>query len=113
MFEPKDIKRMSRRDLLELLVLQSKKIDDLTEQLNQANELLASKQIMLTKAGSIAEAALKLNKIFEVAQATADQYLDNIKRIENEKKKEKSEKKTEKRKKSNTRKKKIKKTIES
>ena len=29
--------------------------------------------------GSIAEAALKLNGIFEVAQKAADQYLENVK----------------------------------
>ena len=84
MFEAKNIKKMSRKDLLELLVLQSKKIDELQEKLNKANDLLASKQIMISEAGSIAEASLKLNKIFELAQQAADQYLDNIKRIEEE-----------------------------
>lgn len=35
----------------------------------------------LAKAGSIAEASLEINKIFEVAQKTADQYLENIYRL--------------------------------
>lgn len=84
MFEQKDIKKMSRRDLLELLVLQSKKNDELQEKLNKANELLTSKKIIISEAGSIAEASLKLNKIFEIAQAAADQYLENIKTMEKE-----------------------------
>ena len=33
---------------------------------------------MEQEAGSIAEASLKLNKVFEAAQQAADQYLENI-----------------------------------
>ena len=92
MFNSKSLKRMSRKDLLEILVLQSKKIDKLTKELNQTRELLKSKQIMISESGSIAEASLKLNKIFEIAQLAANQYLDNIKRIEQEHYKESCEK---------------------
>ena len=42
-------------------------------------EWQSSKRIELEEAGSIAEAALRLNGIFEVAQQAADQYLYNIK----------------------------------
>ena len=79
MFKQTGTKRMSRKDLLELLVIQSKKIDDLEEKLKKTNELLEDKRIIIKESGSIAEAALKLNKIFEIAQTTADQYLDSIK----------------------------------
>lgn len=41
-------------------------------------EWLASRRIELEDAGSIAEAALRLNGIFEVAQQAAEQYLYNI-----------------------------------
>lgn len=77
----KKTKRMSRKDLLELLVLQSKKIDTLQEELKKANKLLHDKQIIIAESGSIAEASLKLNKVFEVAQNAANQYLDSIKKI--------------------------------
>ena len=90
MTKTNDVKKMSKKDLLQLLVMQSKKIDELEEELTQANKLLESKQIMISEAGSIAEASLKLNKIFELAQEAADQYLENIKQL-NEKKKEKLE----------------------
>lgn len=79
------LKKMSKKDLLELLVLQSKKIDKLTNELKETKELLLSKEIIIKESGSIAEASLKLNKIFEDAQLAADQYLENIKRIEQEK----------------------------
>jgi len=84
MYTQNDLKRMSRRDLLEILVLQSKKIDKLQDELNKVRELLETKQIMIDEVGSIAEASLKLNKVFECAQEAADQYLENIKRLEEE-----------------------------
>lgn len=79
MWRTKEEKRMSKKELLELLVLQSQKIDELQEELNKTKEQLQDKQITISESGSIAEAALKLNKVFEVAQASADQYLKNIK----------------------------------
>lgn len=80
------MKRMSRKNLLEILVLQSKRIDELQEELNKTKIALEDKKIMINEAGSIAEATVRLNKIFEVAQQTADQYLDSVKRIVNENK---------------------------
>jgi len=113
MNESKDIKKMSRRDLLEVLVLQSKKIDELQEELNKTSELLNTKQIMISEAGNIAEASLKLNKIFEVAQTSAEQYLESIKAIEEKQEKlrlELENKLKKKKKKKSTKKKKTDKT---
>ena len=78
----KDLKKMSRKDLLQVLLLQSKKIDKLETKLKIANELLESKKIAIENVGSIAEASLKLNKVFEAAQLAADQYLENIKMLQ-------------------------------
>ena len=49
---------------------------------------------MLNEAGNIAEAALKINKVMEAAQAAADQYLQNIAQLE-ERYKAKSEETTQ------------------
>ena len=87
MVNQKEIRKMSRRDLLEILVLQSQKIDELEEELKETKELLESKQIMISETGSIAEASLKLNKVFETAQQAADQYLENIIKIQKEQEK--------------------------
>lgn len=117
MYKQKDLKKMSRRDLLEILVLQSKKIDSLEEELDKVNEQLSSKRISIEEVGSIAEASLKLNKVFETAQQAADQYLENIKKIEEEslkikeqleKDKNKNKKKSNDKKKSKQSKKKVK-----
>ena len=74
--------KLSKKDLLEILVLQSKKIDELEKKLEEKEGQLISKGILIENAGSIAEAALQINKVFEVAQAAADQYLENIKNLE-------------------------------
>lgn len=54
------------------------RIAELTKEIE---EMKASKEIELNEAGSIAEAALRLNGIFEAAQQAADQYLMNVRRL--------------------------------
>lgn len=44
-------------------------------------DMKTSREIELTEAGSIAEAALRLNGIFETAQRCADQYLSNVRKL--------------------------------
>ena len=74
----KDLKKLNRQELLEVLLAQSKKIDRLQAQLKETKEKLAEKELMISEAGSIAEASLVLNNIFADAQKAADQYLENI-----------------------------------
>lgn len=80
MFKKNKKKSMNKKELLEVLVLQSKKIEELEGELKKTQELLDSKMILINEAGSIAEASLKLNKVFEVAQEAANQYLENVKK---------------------------------
>lgn len=116
----KELRRLKRRDLLQMLLVQceeterlqkelddtrtelealqegyerlKKKLDVKDERLNQKDakiaelkstveEIRESCVIELEEAGSIAEAALRLNGIFETAQRCAEQYLMNVKRI--------------------------------
>lgn len=74
----KDLKKMSRAELLEIMVAQGKEIDRLKAELEDVKGQLEDKKIRIEESGSIAEAALKLNGIFEAAQKAADQYLENI-----------------------------------
>ena len=76
-----DLKKLNRAELLELLVEQSKKIDQLQAQLDEANRKLADRQIEIDKAGSIAEASLRLSGVFQAAEEAAEQYLENIRRL--------------------------------
>ena len=53
---------------------------DLTEFFESVptEEQLRDRQLTEMQAGNIAEAAIRLNNVFESAQAAADQYLENI-----------------------------------
>lgn len=78
MSKENSLKKMKRKDLLEILLLQNKKINELEIELNKAKELLTKREIVISEAGSIAEASLKLNGVFEVAQRAADDYLKSV-----------------------------------
>lgn len=106
----KELRRLSRRDLLRILIEQMKETEKSKQELEETlvrleeleegyerlrkrldqkdlriHELVdtleaerTKRAIELKEAGSIAEAALRLNGIFEAAQKAADQYLYNI-----------------------------------
>ena len=76
----KELKKLSRAELLEMLLAQSKEKQRLEEELAEARKKLEDREIRIAESGSLAEAALKLNGVFEAAQAAADQYLENIRK---------------------------------
>ncbi len=53
-------------------------------QLGKMKSRLDDRQIAIDKAGSIAEAAMQLNGVFEAAQNAAAQYLENIRKLVSE-----------------------------
>jgi len=73
----KDLKRLSRADLLEMLIDQSKELQQVREKLQQAEAELEKREIAISNAGSIAEASLMLNGVFEAAQAACKEYVEN------------------------------------
>lgn len=76
----KELLKLKKSELLEIMLAQSKEIDSLRAQLEEANAKLRSKKIAIKESGSIAEAALNLTKVFEEAQKAADLYVENVKR---------------------------------
>lgn len=74
----RELKKLSRRDLLEMLLALSKENEELRQKLVQAEEQLNSRNIMIENSGSLAEAALRLNGVFEAAQAACEQYVENM-----------------------------------
>lgn len=116
----KELRRLKRRELLKMLLVQCRETERLQKETDEANAALAdlteryerligklnvkderlnqkdaqiaalkgtieemkmNRVIELEEAGSIAEAALRLNGIFEAAQQAADQYLMNVRRL--------------------------------
>ena len=78
----KELRHLSRSELLQMLISQMKENQQLRAQLADADEKLRSRRIAISKTGSIAEASLQLNGVFEAAQAAAAQYLENIRMLD-------------------------------
>lgn len=81
----KEFKKLGRTELLELLIAQTKENQALQEEIEslkaQAQELqsqLDSRKLMIENAGSLAEACLQINGIFDAAQKASEEYLENI-----------------------------------
>ena len=81
----KELRKLKRTDLLEILIEQSKEVESLKKRIGELEAELADRRLLIYKSGSIAEAALKLNGVFEAAEAAAQEYLENIRRISEEK----------------------------
>lgn len=77
----KELRRLGRGDLLNLLLEQSRENQRLREQLQAAQDALANKAICIDKAGSIAEASLQLNGVFQATERACQQYTENIARL--------------------------------
>lgn len=77
----KELKRLSRSELLEMLIAQASENEKLKQELADARAALQDRTIAIDQAGSIAEASLQLSGVFEAAQAAAEQYLVNIQRM--------------------------------
>ena len=73
-----DLQRLGRRDLLELLLELSKENEQLRERNSALEKQLVDRMLTIANAGSLAEAALQLNGVFQAAQAACDQYIYNV-----------------------------------
>ena len=98
-----ELHRLSRKDLLELMLQQAKETEEiktkyetklnmiktenekereiLKKELEEAKKNLQNREIIINEAGSIAMAALQINGIFEAAQAAGQQYIENIRSL--------------------------------
>lgn len=75
----KELKQMNRSELIEIIYQYRIQVDDLTAQLQKLNDELEERRLRMERSGSIAEAAISVNKVFEAAQQAAEQYLYSIK----------------------------------
>ena len=80
----KELRKLNRQELLEVLVGQQKEIERLRAELEQAQKALEDRRINIESAGSLAEASIAVTNLFEEAQKAADIYLHNIYALGNE-----------------------------
>lgn len=80
----KELKKLSRRELLEMLILQTRRVEELEADINELNDKLQARELSVKNAGSIAEASLKISSVFEDADSAAQIYLENVKKLSGE-----------------------------
>jgi len=66
-------------ELIDIIYQLRKDNDKLEQKLSETSSHLEEKAIVLKESGSIADAALALNGVFDAAQRAADQYLISVK----------------------------------
>ena len=74
----KELHRLSRKELLEMLLAQIQENEKLKDELRRAERQLSDRRLLQENAGSMAEAAMRLNAVFEAADRAAQQYLENV-----------------------------------
>lgn len=84
----KQLRKLSRSDLLQLLVEVASENKKLKEDLAEANKELSSKRLAINNSESLAEAALRLSGVYRAADEAVKIYIENI--VANEKAKLKS-----------------------
>ena len=76
----KDLTKLSKKDLLEIMLRQGEEIDALRARVAELEAQLEKREFELSKVGSIAQASLQVTNIFEEAEKAARIYLENIRR---------------------------------
>lgn len=74
----RELRHMRRTELVEIILALKQSEDRLRAENAALSAQLQERQIHIENAGSIAQAALELNKVFEAAQAAADEYVASV-----------------------------------
>lgn len=75
----KDLRFLSRKELIEIIYEFQKHEVEIQDTIEKLTNELNAQEIKLKEAGSIADAALALNGVFEAAQKAANQYVLSVK----------------------------------
>lgn len=74
----RELKRLNRGELIDIIYELQKRYVDSENEIERLQAALKKRELSISESGSIAEASLKVNGVFEAAQAAADQYLLSI-----------------------------------
>lgn len=75
----KEFRKLKRGDLVAIIYEYQKQQELLIKENEELKEKLGSKELKISEAGSIAEAVAEMNHLFETAQKTADDYVEQVK----------------------------------
>ena len=76
----KDLRKLNRYQLLELLIVQTERSDQLQARVEELEKQLQERELKMDSMGSIAEASLQIGGVFQAVQAAAELYLSAAKR---------------------------------
>ncbi len=76
----RELRRLSRLELLELLFRQSGEIERLQKELDRAKESLQDRSIKIEKSGDLAQASMQLSSVFDSAEEAAALYRENTRK---------------------------------
>lgn len=74
----KEFKKLHRADLIEIIYEYQRREKAMQEEIASLRAQLGERSLKLKDAGSIAEAVIRLNALFETAQKTADDYVEQV-----------------------------------
>ncbi len=86
----KELRKLTRSELLEMLIIQTERNEMLNAELDEARRQLKNRKIICEKAGTLSEASLQLSGVFKAAEEAAGIYLENLERMSAECDKQKS-----------------------
>ena len=75
----KEMKKLERKQMLEILLHQREKIDKLEKNVELLCIQVEERRMKIEKVNNVAEASLALSNVFDEARKAADQYLYNVK----------------------------------
>lgn len=73
-----ELRKLNRRELIEILIDLTDENETLKAECEQLRQQLSERAVKIGAVGSIAEACLQINGVFESAQRAAEQYLETI-----------------------------------
>ena len=76
----KEFKKLHRSDLIAIISEYQKREEAMQAEIASLRAELEARELKIKEAGSIAEAVVLLNDLFETAQKTADEYVEQVKR---------------------------------
>ncbi len=77
----KELRRLSRIELMEVLIELEKQNRQLAAELEAAQAELKDRSIKTEEIGTMAQAAMVLNGVYEAADAAAAQYIESVKQM--------------------------------
>ena len=84
----KELKRLSRRELVDIIYQLKKNEEEMQAEIDDLKGQLEEKRINISEAGTIANAAVDITRLFSTAQNTADIYLREIESMKEDTEKE-------------------------